>query len=81
MWAALTRETWRARLRGVQRNVEVRLTLLAVDGVTRCQAYAPGQRRWAVQQGGRTLQAVCPCAAEAAVEPNGLLEGGAAGNN
>jgi hypothetical protein len=24
MWAALTRETWRARLRGVQRNVEVR---------------------------------------------------------
>lgn len=29
MWAALTRETWRARLRGVQRNVEVRLTFLA----------------------------------------------------
>lgn len=52
MWAALTRETWRARLRGVQRNVEVSLTLLAVDGATRCQAHAPGQRRWAVSRAG-----------------------------
>lgn len=30
MWAALTRETWRARLRGVQRNVEVWQALLSV---------------------------------------------------
>lgn len=30
MWKELTRETWRARLRGVQRNVEVWQALLSV---------------------------------------------------
>ena len=30
MWRALTREVWRIRLRGVQRNVEVWQALLSV---------------------------------------------------
>ena len=47
MWAALTRETWRARLRGVQRNVEV---ICAVNS-----EHLPVCSIWTPQSGGAGL--------------------------
>ena len=40
MWAALTRETWRARLRGVQRNVEVSRAVNP-DDLAVCSTWTP----------------------------------------
>jgi hypothetical protein len=54
MWAGLTRETWRARLRGVQRNVEVwswnslALSSQTLCGSSKCppSAWTPSSRQF-----------------------------------